>query len=298
MIQINLIHDQKIAKVAAPRASGAGFKFALPRLPFNVGMVAAALLFIVVIVASIVAYTWQQTDVKITNGKIKRDSLKIDSLRILNIKVQELKKNKEEVEAKLNEVNLINQGRFYTARLLEVANRCLPSYLWLTLLSEDEGKVTMEGSTFSNLIVVELMDNLKASRCFSNIELAQTSKADIEGREMVKFSLNGKYNPEVSTPSPSPALTPDPSQPTKVTLNWTRVNQATNYIVNVSASDSFGVLIASQRLDDTTSFTVNSGLEAGKKYFWRVQAYNSYISASSDWSNPMPLFIGGGKGNK
>jgi hypothetical protein len=90
MIQINLIHDQKIAKVAAPRSSGGGFKFALPRLPFNVGMVAAALLFIVVIVASIIAYGWQQTDFKITNKKIKTDSLKIDSLRVLNAKVQEL----------------------------------------------------------------------------------------------------------------------------------------------------------------------------------------------------------------
>ncbi|MBI4727269.1 PilN domain-containing protein [candidate division TA06 bacterium] len=298
MIQINLIHDQKIARVAAVRPSGAGFKFALPRLPFNVGMVAAALLFVAVIAASIVAYTWQQTDVKITNGKIKRDSLKIDSLNILNVKVQELKKNKEEVEDKLNEVNLINQGRFYAARLIEVVNRCLPNYLWLTLLSEDAGKVIIEGSTFSNLIVVELMDNLKSSRCFSGIELTQTSKADIDGREMVKFSLTGNYKPEVFQPSPASAIPQDPRQPAKLTLSWSRVSQATNYIIHVSASDSFNNLIANQRLEDTTSFTVNSGLEEGKKYFWRVQAFNGYISAFSDWSNPMPLLIGGGKGNK
>lgn len=298
MIQINLIHSQKIAKVAAPRSSGAGFKFALPRLPFNVGMVAAALLFVVVIVVSIVAYTWQQTDLKLTNGKIKRDSLKIDSLKVINAKVQELKRNKEEVEAKLNEVSLINQGRFYEARLLEVVNRCLPDYLWLTLLSEDQGKVTMGGSTFSNLIVVELMDNMKSSRCFSSIELAQTSRADIEGREMVKFSLTANYNPEIPRPSPSSAMSQDPRQPAKQTLSWSRISQATNYIIHVATSDSFNNLIADQRLGDTTSFTVNSGLEEGKKYFWRVQAYNSYISAGSDWSNPMPLFIGGGKGNK
>jgi Tfp pilus assembly protein PilN len=298
MIQINLIHNQKIAKVAAARPSGAGFKLALPRLPFNVGMVAAALLFIVVIVASIITYGWQQTDFKITNKKIKTDSLKIDSLNVLNTKVQELKRTKDEVEAKLNEVNLINQGRFYEARLLEAVNRCLPEYLWLTLLSEEEGKIALEGSTFSNLIVVELMDNLKSSRCFSGIELTQTSKVDIEGREMVKFSLTGSYSPEVSKPSPSFAIPQDPKQPAKLTLGWSRVSQATNYIIHVSASDSFSNLIANQHLGDTTSFTVNSGLEEGKKYFWRVQAYNSYISAGSDWSNPMPLFIGGGKGNK
>ncbi|MDO9069877.1 MAG: PilN domain-containing protein [Deltaproteobacteria bacterium] len=298
MIQINLIHDQKIAKVAAPRTSGAGFKFALPRLPFNVGMVAAALLFIVVIVVSIIAYTWQQTDLKLTNGKIKRDSLRIDSLRIINAKVQELKRNKEEVEAKLNEVSLINQGRFYEARLLEAVNRCLPDYLWLTLLTEDGGKVTLEGSTFSNLIVVELMDNLKSSRCFSGIELTQTSKTEIEGREMVKFSLTGSYNPEVSKPSPASAQAQDPRQPARLTLSWSRVTQATNYNIHVSASDTFNNLIVNQQLGDTTSFTVSSGLEDGKKYFWRVQAYNSYISSGSDWSNPMPLFIGGGKGNK
>jgi len=298
MIQINLIHDQKIAKVAAPRSSGGGFKFALPRLPFNVGMVAAALLFIVVIVASIIAYGWQQTDFKITNKKIKTDSLKIDSLRVLNAKVQELKRTKDEVENKLNEVNLINQGRFYEARLLEVVNRCLPEYLWLTLLSEEAGKVTIEGSTFSNLIVVELMDNLKSSRCFSGIELVQTSKADIEGREMVKFNLTSSYNPVVPKPSTSSAVSHDPSQPAKLTLGWNRVSLATNYIIHVSASDSFNNLIVNQHLGDTTSFIINSGLEEGKKYFWRVQAYNSYISAESDWSNPMPLFIGGGKGNK
>lgn len=298
MIQINLIHDQKIAKVAAPRSAGGGFKFAIPRLPFNVGMVAAALLFIVVIVSSIVAYTWQQADFKITNGKIKHDSLKIDSLNVLNVKVQELKRTKDEVEAKLNEVNLINQGRFYEARFLEAINRCLPEYLWLTLLSEEDGKVSIEGSTFSNLIVVELMDNLKSSGCFSGIELAQTSKVDIEGREMVKFSLTGDYNPDVPKPSPTYAVPQDPKQPARLTLGWSSVKQATHYNLHVSASDSFNNLIVNQHLGDTTSYTVNTGLEEGKKYFWRVQAYNSYISAGSDWSNPMPLFIGGGKGNK
>lgn len=298
MIQINLIHNQKIAKVAASRSSGAGFKFALPRLPFNVGMVAAALLFIVVVVASIVAYTWQQADVKITNGKIKKDSLKIDSLNNLNIKVQALKRDKEEVEAKLNEVNRINQGRFYSARLMEVVNKCLPDYLWLTILSEDAGKVVIEGTTFSNLIVVELMDNLKSSRCFSGIELKQTSKLVVEGREMVKFSITGEYNADVTKPSPTFAISQDPNQPGLVTLGWTRTSQATNYIIHVAPNDSFNNLIVNQHLGDTTSYTIGSRLEQGEKYYWRVQAYNSYISAYSDWSNPMLLNIGGGKGKK
>jgi hypothetical protein len=146
--------------------------------------------------------------------------------------------------------------------------------------------------------VVELMDNLKSSRCFSGIELTQTSKMEIEGREMVKFALNGNYNPEVTKPSPSSAEFRDSQRPDKPTLNWSRVSPATNYNIHVSASDSFNNLIVNQQLGDTTSFTVNAGLEEGKKYFWRVQAYNSYISAGSDWSNPMPLLIGGGKGNK
>lgn len=298
MIQINLIHDQKIAKVAAPRSSGGGFKFALPRLPFNVGMVAAALLFVVVVVASIVAYTWQQTDVKITNGKIKKDSLKIDSLNNLNVKVQALKKDKEEVEAKLNEVNRINKGRFYSARLMEVVNKCLPEYLWLTILSEDAGKVVIEGTTFSNLIVVELMDNLKSSRCFSGIELKQTSKLTVEGREMVKFSITGEYNADVSKPTASFAVSKDPNQPGIITLGWTSITQATNYILHVAPNDSFNNLIVNQHLGDTTSYTISVKLEEGQKYYWRVQAYNTYISAFSDWSNPMLINIGSGKGKK
>jgi len=298
MIQINLIRDQKIAKVAASRSSGAGFKFALPRLPFNVGMVAAALLFIAVVVVSIIAYGWQQTDINLTNREIKKDSLKIDSLRILNLKVQELKRNKEEVEAKLNEVNFINQGRFSSARLMELMGQCLPNYLWLSLITEEEGKVTIEGTTFSNLIVVEFMDNLKDSRCFTGIELGQTSKVEVESRDLVKFSLTGQYNPEVYTPSPDFAIAQDPRQPGKLTLGWSRVSQATNYVINVAASDSFTSLIANQRLDDTTSYTVSSGFETGKKYFWRVQAYNRYISTGSEWSRPMAIYIGEGKGKK
>lgn len=298
MIQINLIHDQKIAKVAAPRSSGAGFKFALPRLPFNVGMVAAALLFVVVVVASIVAYTWQQTDVKLTNGKIKKDSLKIDSLNNLNVKVQALKRDKEEIEAKLDEVSRINKGRFYAARLMEVVNKCLPEYLWLTLLSEDAGKVVVEGTTFSNLIVVELMDNLKSSRCFSGIELKQTSKLTVEGREMVKFSITGDYNADVPKPSASFATSQDPNQPGIITLGWTGISQATNYIIHVAPNDSFNNLIVNQHLGDTASYTISTKLDEGQKYYWRVQAYNTYISAFSEWSNPMPINIGGGKGKK
>jgi|GEM_PF-1530246 Tfp pilus assembly protein PilN len=296
MIQINLIRDHKIAKTAAPRAAGAGFKFAIPRLPFNVGMVAAALLFVVVVVGCILAYGFQQTGIKFVNKKIRTDSLKIDSLQVLNAKVQELKRNKEEVEAKLNEVKLINTGRFYSARLVELIVKCLPSYLWLTLVSEENGKVALDGITFSNLIVVELMDNLKASRCFDNIELVQTTKTDLEGRELVKFSLTGNYVPEITKPVLSSAMPVDPKQPVKLTLTWNPAGRATGYVINVATSDTFNNLIVNQRLDDTTSFIVTSGLEEGKRYFWRVQALNEYITASSEWSNPMPIYIGGGKG--
>jgi Tfp pilus assembly protein PilN len=298
MIQINLIRDHKIAKTAAPRAGGAGFKLSIPKLPFNVGMVAAALLFVVVVAGCILAYTFQQGAIRLTNRKIKSDSLKIDSLKVLNTKVQQLKKSKDDFEAKLNEVSVINNGRFYSARLLELVNRCLPNHMWLTLISEDQGKTVVEGVTFSNLIVVELMDNLKTSRCFENIELTQTSKIEIEGRDLVKFNISGSYDPQVSTPSPANAVPADPLQPSKITLNWNKTPKANGYVLNVAANDSFNNLLVNQKLGDTTSYTVNSGLIPGTRYFWRVQAYNDYISAYSEWSNPMPLNVAGGKGQK
>jgi type IV pilus assembly protein PilN len=196
MIQINLIRDRKLERVPGSKPAGAGFS--LPRLPFNVGILASVLGVVVIIAAVVLIFLSQRAQITGLNTKIKGYQEELSKLAGPKRMVDEFEAKKQEVKTKLDEITAIDKDRFNAVKLLDQLSRAMPEYLWLISVKEEKNGISMEGMTFSNLIVADFMDRLKESGYFTGVELTQTSKAVSEGRELVKFGISTKYNPNPS----------------------------------------------------------------------------------------------------
>ncbi len=208
MIQINLIRDRRVEKVAGAKPAGAGFS--LPRLPFNVGILASVLGVVIILVVIVLTMISQKAQISSLESKIKGYNEELTKLSGPKRLVDDYLQKQAAVSTKLNEISSIDKNRFYTVTLLDQLSHAMPDYLWLISMKDEKELISLEGMTFSNLIVADFMDRLKESGYFTNVELAQTAKAESEGRELVKFSITSKY----SETSNKPASTTEESGPT------------------------------------------------------------------------------------
>lgn len=195
MIQINLIRDRKLEKVAGVKTAGKGFSFSIPTLPFNVGILASVLGVVIILAVIVLTMISQKAQIANLQSKIKGYNEELTKLAGPKRLVDDYLKKQADVNTKLNEISSIDKNRFYTITLLDQLSNAMPDYLWLTTMKEDKGNVSLDGMTFSNLIVADFMDRLKSSGYFSNVELGQTVKSTLEGRDLVKFSVTASYNP-------------------------------------------------------------------------------------------------------
>ena len=69
----------------------------------------------------------------------------------------------------------------------------LPSNCWITEIVEQGGsRVTLDGVTFSNYIVADLMNNMEKSDRFRDVALVIAEEGQIEEHKVLKFTLNSK----------------------------------------------------------------------------------------------------------
>lgn len=204
MLQINLIHDRKIAKVAAPKgAGGGGFRIPIPRIPgLHLGLVFSALAFVVVLVIVMVFYFQQKAQIGILQGKISSYQAELAKLAGPKRLVDEYIQKQADLNTKLSEISSVDQGRFKLVRLMDGLSQSLTDNVWLTSFAEDGTTLKIDCLTFSNLIVADFMEKMKSTGYFTTVELSQTEKTTVEGREVVKFSLTAGINP-----SPNESLT-------------------------------------------------------------------------------------------
>jgi Tfp pilus assembly protein PilN len=132
MIQINLIRDRKLERVPGSKPAGAGFS--LPRLPFNVGILASVLGVVVIIAAVVLIFLSQRAQITGLNTKIKGYQEELSKLAGPKRMVDEFEAKKQEVKTKLDEITAIDKDRFNAVKLLDQLSRAMPEYLWLIRL--------------------------------------------------------------------------------------------------------------------------------------------------------------------
>ncbi len=110
-------------------------------------------------------------------------------------KIRKLTQEREEVNRRLNVIASLDRDRYLRVRMLNDISFDLPPNCWITDLTEQGGaRVILDGVTFSNYIVADLMNNLEDSDRFTEVALVIAEEGQIDDHKVLKFTLNSKLN--------------------------------------------------------------------------------------------------------
>jgi len=145
--------------------------------------------------AGAVAGIWVLQSRKITEYETKIQALKEESERLAPqlARIRKLQAEREEVNKRLGIIAALDKDRYQRVRMMNDLAGTLPDNCWITEVSETGGsKLTIEGVTFSNFIIADLMTSLERSGRFAEVALVRAQEGEIESVRVVKFDLNAK----------------------------------------------------------------------------------------------------------
>ncbi len=191
MIRINLLpREERVERK----------RLALPR----VGAVAPWLLLGLFFGAIVVLTAMERTRISGLKRDIARAEEEARLLKPQIDKVNALTQKREELNTRLQVIQDLDKGRFHSVRIMDELAQDLPQYLWVTSLRDQGGaKVSLDGVTFSNLVVADLMMRLERSPLFQNVDLVVTEKGSIETRQVTKFTVTADITPGSTVVAPT-----------------------------------------------------------------------------------------------
>jgi len=112
-------------------------------------------------------------------------------------RVNRLAQERAELDLRVGIITKLEKGRTQSVRLMDELARCIPDHLWLASIDESDGTaLRLEGSTFSNLVVSDLMSRLDRSPMFANVELEVAEQVLVDKRDIVKFRVSCQVTPD------------------------------------------------------------------------------------------------------
>ncbi|MGB9710735.1 MAG: PilN domain-containing protein [Thermodesulfovibrio sp.] len=132
---------------------------------------------------------------ELTKSALEKDiQLQKRTIEGLQKKIQEVKKfeamNKD-IEAKAKLIENLKKMQSAPVSILSIVVKKLPDGVWLTGVAFDN-TVTVEGIGFSNLNVVQFVDNLKATPELQDVYLVESQQTEFEKQAVYKFTVKFK----------------------------------------------------------------------------------------------------------
>jgi len=184
MIRINLLPAEDRAKKK---------ELHLPEMS-TVYLAAAVIVFIG---AMVVTGTVQRHKVRDLEKKIEVAKEESRKLAPQLAKIKQITMEREEVNRRLSLITSLDRHRYYRVKLLNDISFKLPANCWLTDISEHSpNNFTIDGITFSNFTVADMMSNLEDSPLVTSVDLKIAERGQINKREVMKFSLSANVMPQ------------------------------------------------------------------------------------------------------
>lgn len=186
MIRINLLPQEEKKsrrKISMPSISGGAFVWAIVVLVLYAGVVLS--------VSALQVKKLNELEQQIADARAESARL-APQLE----KIRKLTKEREEVNRRLGIIASLDRDRYLRVQMLNDISVNLPANCWLVKLIEQGGSnVTIEGVTFSNYIIADLMNNLDKSKLFDDTALKVAEEGEIEEHRVIQFTLNSRVLP-------------------------------------------------------------------------------------------------------
>jgi type IV pilus assembly protein PilN len=185
VIQINLLPKEE--QVREPRVS-----LSVPRGSVVLPMVGGAL----VLLPLFGLHAMQQARVASLRADVAQAQVEMQRLKPQIERIESLTREREELNTRLSIVQSLTRERYVPVTIMDQLADQVPDYLWLTHVGTTGSRqVTIEGLTFSNLMVAELMSRMESAELFDGVSLvvAEKAKGNQPGsRPVLSFTLTAR----------------------------------------------------------------------------------------------------------
>jgi type IV pilus assembly protein PilN len=107
--------------------------------------------------------------------------------------VKDVEEQRKKVSEKIDIIEKLKKNQSGPVRLLDAVSNALPKGVNITSLQENNNKVNIDGSAFTNEDVVRFIDNLKASPVLKEVMLLETSQTTQDKIDIYKYKLQFVY---------------------------------------------------------------------------------------------------------
>lgn len=130
-----------------------------------------------------------KADIALAEAEARRLKPQID-------RIDALMRERAAINERLLTVQSLARDRYLPVQVLdELADRT-PEHLWFTKLQQQStGEVALEGMTFSNLLVAELMTQMEEGDLFDGVALGVSQRKTIAGQPLIQFTLTSRVRP-------------------------------------------------------------------------------------------------------
>lgn len=171
MIRINLLPQKKKA------------------IPIGRDLIIGGILMALLLATGLIIYFQIKTKVKALQDQICETKRQIESSKVKIAEIDKLKKDKKDLEQKLNLIKDIKTKQRKSVAILEDIAQYLPEKVWLTSLSVKGTQVDVEGMALTANCVALFMKNLESTAKFLQVELDKITQSSSADKKIKSFKI-------------------------------------------------------------------------------------------------------------
>jgi Tfp pilus assembly protein PilN len=190
MIKVNLLSPER-KEVAGAAAEGAPLPEEEKVSKINTGAIIGAAIITVGIIGLLYftqAQTLEQKQQDLQERQARKKALD-DVLKTLD----ELEEAKNILEKKVKLITDLKSRQQDTVKMMDALCDALPDWVWLTNLTFSNRSLSITGRALSNNLISDLINNLKGTGSFDNIEFPGSTRQDQGNQEVFNFRVTCTY---------------------------------------------------------------------------------------------------------
>lgn len=148
---------------------------------------------IVILLITLIGFTFYLNN-KVSNMQADKAAKekRLNELKLAIKEVQNYEKDNKELLEKTQIIEILKKDQIVPLRLLDEVSERLPKGVWLTILSDKNRVISIEGYAHTNYDLVGYVQNLKESKYLTDVMLVESRQAAIETFSVYKFKLTFK----------------------------------------------------------------------------------------------------------
>jgi type IV pilus assembly protein PilN len=174
MIRINLLPTKKKRK----------------QLGIKQELILTGLLLVLVSILLGLLWSWQNHQVERLTLDKNQKQRELEQLKKVVAEVEQFKKDKQQYELKIKIIKELENQQSGPVHVLDELSLNLPEKLWLQSLSVKGNLLTLSGSAFANISIVDFINNLKNSPYFQNVQLLESKANSKENYRVYVYKLS------------------------------------------------------------------------------------------------------------